>query len=83
MCFSIRERNYLGRSTLPQSSLSSKEMVWKPLLVLPALFLNVLCVLQPPNALNLRVTKNATVDIPSTLYGYMWEVSGFWFRRMF
>ena len=27
-----------------------------------------------PSALTLRVTKNETHDIPSTLFGYMWEV---------
>lgn len=29
---------------------------------------------QAPNALTLRITKNRTADIASTLYGYMWEV---------
>lgn len=27
-----------------------------------------------PNALNLRITQNVTVEISPTLYGYMWEV---------
>ncbi|KIJ36494.1 glycoside hydrolase family 51 protein [Sphaerobolus stellatus SS14] len=50
-------------------------MVWKNILVLTAL-LNLYGVwgsIQAPSALNLRITKNKTVDIPSTLYGYMWE----------
>ncbi|KAF9067274.1 glycoside hydrolase [Rhodocollybia butyracea] len=29
--------------------------------------------LTPPNALNLEITTNITHEIPSTLYGYMWE----------
>ncbi|KAF8645689.1 hypothetical protein AX16_007638 [Volvariella volvacea WC 439] len=32
-----------------------------------------LAALIPPNALNLRITSNTTHEIPSTLYGYMWE----------
>lgn len=31
--------------------------------------------LTAPNALTLQITKNTTHAIPSTLYGYMWEVS--------
>jgi alpha-L-arabinofuranosidase len=33
----------------------------------------VYSLLAPPNALNLRITTNITHEIPSTLYGYMWE----------
>lgn len=31
-------------------------------------------VLEAPNSLNLRLTKNLSHAIPPTLYGYMWEV---------
>ncbi|KAE9400941.1 glycoside hydrolase [Gymnopus androsaceus JB14] len=37
--------------------------------------------LAPPDALNLRITNNITHEIPSTLYGYMWEIvlhAGIW-----
>jgi hypothetical protein len=30
--------------------------------------------IEAPSALTLRITKNETADIASTLYGYMWEV---------
>ncbi|THU89381.1 glycoside hydrolase [Dendrothele bispora CBS 962.96] len=33
----------------------------------------VLSELIAPNALNLRITKNITHEIPSTIFGYMWE----------
>lgn len=29
----------------------------------------------PPSSLPLHITKNMTIPIPKTLFGYMWEVS--------
>ncbi|KAF9566985.1 glycoside hydrolase [Agrocybe pediades] len=36
-------------------------------------FLGTSATLVAPNALNLRITANVTHEIPSTLYGFMWE----------
>ncbi|KDQ51115.1 glycoside hydrolase family 51 protein [Jaapia argillacea MUCL 33604] len=43
-----------------------------PLLV-ASLVLRTSALLNPLAPLNLQITKNATVNIPPTLYGYMWE----------